>query len=207
MKKARLFIAAEISDKMRRKLEDVQDNLRQTDAIVKWVRMKNVHVTVKFIGGLGLEHVPRVEEIMAEAAAEAAPFSMEIKGLATFPPRKTPRVVFADMVKGQKPLERIYRVLNNGLTELGVKREHRDYRPHLTIGRVKSAKGVDSLKAEIERHKEMNFGSEEVSEILLIISDLQPSGPEYSVMARVPLTGDFQSGDFIEDVPSEKADE
>lgn len=191
MKTERLFIAIGVSKATRHNLKTVQAHLRRTDTQVTWVETHNIHVTVKFIGNMGLEKVPRVEEIMREAAAEAAPFVIEMKGISTFPPHKTPRVIFADITRGSKPLERIYRVLNNSLTELGVKREHRDYRPHLTLGRVKSPKNIEAINPVIKRHEDTELGSDAVRELLLIISDLQPSGPEYTVISRIPLTGDF----------------
>lgn len=189
MKSVRLFIAAAVSDPTRKNLKNVQDILVRSDAHVKWVEMKNVHVTLKFLGDTKLKDIGIVEDIMAEAAEQAAPFAMELRGLGVFPPKGAPRVVFAGITSGQKQLERIYRVLNDRLIDLNIRREHRDYRPHLTLGRVKSAHDVDGMMALVEENKDTFFGEDFVDEILLVVSDLTPAGPEYNVIGRVPLKG------------------
>ena len=55
----------------------------------------------------------------------------------------------------------------------------RKFSSHLTIGRMKSAKNKDKIKAKINEMNEFSFDTIEVSEIVLKKSTLTPRGPIY----------------------------
>jgi RNA 2',3'-cyclic 3'-phosphodiesterase len=84
---------------------------------------------------------------------------------------------------------------DRGLRDLGFPAETRPYRAHLTIGRVKSPRGLKELARNLEQLAEApeEAAAWPVEEIRLVRSDLRPAGPEYTILERFALRGAGQS--------------
>ena len=52
MEEIRSFIAVEVPQLLRAKLEEVQRELKRADADVRWVRPESIHLTLKFLGSI-----------------------------------------------------------------------------------------------------------------------------------------------------------
>ena len=97
MATVRTFIANELSEDLREALGLLQDRLRaeMPRGSVRWVRPEGIHLTLKFLGDTPVEQVDRVKAALAEAAAEAGPFHLTVRGLGCFPSTRRPRVCLA----------------------------------------------------------------------------------------------------------------
>ena len=76
----RTFIAIELDDDIRRSLEDVRHSVPVRDRAVRWVRPDSIHLTLKFLGDIDPEAVPRVAEGMEAACMGIGPFRFQVKG-------------------------------------------------------------------------------------------------------------------------------
>jgi 2'-5' RNA ligase len=76
--------------------------------------------------------------------------------------------------------------LNELLERLHFEREKRLYKPHLTLGRVKSLKNIHAV---VQQMRNEGFDSEpfRVHHIDLMQSRLKPSGAEYQVLKSIQL--------------------
>ena len=88
----RLFVAVHFSEDVRTRLALIQDRLRLAQADVSWVKPANLHLTLKFLGETEPKRLERIHSALAEAAANARPFSARVAGVGTFGGR-VPRVV------------------------------------------------------------------------------------------------------------------
>jgi 2'-5' RNA ligase len=84
-------------------------------------------------------------------------------------------------------IETIARAIDEKLEPLGFKKEHRGFSPHLTVGRVKTARNKDKLLKVIDNYKAVEFTIQKVQSITLKKSDLTPKGPIYTTLREVPL--------------------
>ncbi len=84
-------------------------------------------------------------------------------------------------------IETIARAIDEKLEPLGFKKENRGFSPHLTVGRVKTARNKDQLLKVIEQHHEKEFTIQKVQSITLKKSELTPKGPIYTTLREVPL--------------------
>ncbi len=186
----RSFIAVELSDGIRRALGREIERLRAADADVRWVRPDSLHVTLKFLGQVERRAVPEVLELMAAAAREAEPFPIELAGVAFYPKPTKPRVIATGVDEaGTRSLAALAGALEERLVPLGFKKEALAFRTHVTLGRVKSPKGIGRLAETILTSGGEPFGDQDVTEIALVMSELRRSGPVYTVMGRAPLGG------------------
>ena len=176
----RSFIAIEISDKTKHKLNDIIVKLDGAKADVKWVSTKNLHITLKFLGDITNDAIVEISNIIRESCSDIDPFSLDIEGIDAFPNIKRPKVIFVNIKNGSEYLSKVYYRLNEKLSYLGIKKESRSYIPHLTIGRVRSQKNLNKLIDSIKVMDDDFIGNEQVGSIILMMSELLSKGPKYS---------------------------
>lgn len=185
----RLFIAVPLPPLLKEEIGKVLDRLRQGAGGVRWVRAENVHITLKFLGNVPGERVREVAQAMRRAAEGHAPFEIEIRGAGGFPTDRSPRVLWIGIGDERGGLFELYRDLQKELSPLGFPPEEREFRPHLTLGRVKADKDKRRVSLLLEEIKGREFGRMEVKELILYESRLKPSGAEYHDLERAALGG------------------
>ncbi|MDH3718875.1 MAG: RNA 2',3'-cyclic phosphodiesterase, partial [Planctomycetota bacterium] len=161
-----------------------------TDANVKWVAEQNLHWTLKFLGDVDSNLVPRICDCLADAVAVISPFDVQAVGVGAFPSAHRPRTVWLGIREGNEPFIQLHDALEEPLNELGFRTEHRRFQPHMTLGRVRSSpRGVGQLGSKIAEFASFDTGGMRVSEIILFSSLLDRHGPAYQVLGRAPLAG------------------
>jgi len=90
-----------------------------------------------------------------------------------------------------EPLVRLAAEVDQALAEIGFPPERHPFRPHLTLGRVKSARGLGELARKLEELQRSEPVAARVEwpieEIHLVRSILRPAGPEYTPLHRLHL--------------------
>jgi 2'-5' RNA ligase len=187
MQKVRTFVAVEMPEQVRAQFRDVEAQLRQADAHVKWVEPHNIHMTLKFLGDVTEDELDRLYRGVDEGAQKCAPFEISLSQLGAFPHLRRPRVVWIGIERGKEPLVQLHKRLEDSISGQGFPKENRKFSPHLTIGRVKSPRGIDDL---VEAIQATPFESEsfEINEVVVMESTLTPEGPIYTPLRRVGLT-------------------
>jgi len=183
----RAFIAIKIPDEIKSKFGEVQRKLRVPGADVRWVKPGNAHITLQFLGDTPVEKIEPIESALSRVATSHRPFDITITGLGVFPSLKRPRVIWIGIVEGANPLISLQASVVEEMTNLGYESEKRAYSPHITLGRVKSAKNVDKLISSLEAAREFRAGNFRATEIHLIRSILSSEGPSYSTIFSAPL--------------------
>jgi len=183
----RAFVAVEMSQPIRDDVGRLIERLRGAGGSIKWVRPENLHLTLKFLGQIGEDAVPRAIAILRECVEGAAPFALEVRGAGAFPTPSRPRVLFVDAHDEPPTLAGVARRLDKAMTDVGVPSEKRGFRNHVTIGRVRKPSSMAEMAAELGKAAERGFGTMTVEEVILMKSDLRPDGPVYTPVERVAL--------------------
>lgn len=185
----RSFLAIELPEAIRRKIEEVQRDLRISHADVRWVNPENIHLTLKFFGNIDESRIDPIVQSLEGPFQTSSPFSLSIRGMGSFPHLKKPRVIWMGLKEGKKDLVALQRQIDGELKKIGFKPEERDFHPHLTLGRAKSNRGIDELIGRMEKYREEEFGDFRVEGVVLFRSDLKPSGPIYTLLREMKLGG------------------
>ncbi len=183
----RSFIAIDFPEETRKALEDIQKELKQCGAGVRWVKPGSIHLTLKFLGNIHLAQVEDIALAVAEEIRDQPPITLGAAGLGAFPSRRKPRVVWIGMEGEVQRLTRIQARVENALEPLGFVREKRVFQPHLTIGRVKDRRRLQALIDAMATLDMEPFNSFDADEIILYKSDLRPTGAIYTKLHRMPL--------------------
>ena len=182
----RSFISFDISSgEILKKIQDVQEKLVETEADLKVVKPKNIHITMRFLGEISSETIEKVIEQIEEIKSQS--FDIEFKGIGTFPNIKYPRVIWIGIKKGSNELKEIYTQLEPRLNKIGFNPDKKGFSPHLTIARLRSSRNRKTL-TDILRHLEfLEIGIIRAEILKLKKSTLTPSGPIYSTIHEVNL--------------------
>jgi len=183
----RTFIAVEIPDDIKAAMKEVQGTLRKTVAEVGWVRPEGVHLTLKFLGGIGADIIPDLGAAVEAAVGGVAPFQLSVRGVGVFPTPKAPRVVWLGVEGELDRLAELYECVEGACEGLGFKREDRPFKPHLTLGRVKSPKGRGALVNALTEFEGVELGAINVESVSVMKSELRPSGAIYTEMRRISM--------------------
>lgn len=116
------------------------------------------------------------------------PFTLTFHGLGAFPGLARPRVIWVGVAGGARECQALQARLEEALARRGLPKEPRPYTPHLTIARVREARGLEALQQAINRDARKDFGSLSVSSVSLLRSDLHPSGARYTEISAVPFS-------------------
>lgn len=188
----RAFIAIEMSPEIRRRLDQVSEELKQRlkDIPVRWVPVENIHLTLKFLGDVSVANLEVLKKILQSEIAGHHPFEMSVGELGAFPSNRRPRVIWVK-VEAPAELEAVQRGIETESTRLGYAREERAFSPHLTLGRVSrnaSSRDVRRISEVLESYKVGFLGAARVQAVHLFRSDLQPGGAVYTCLFTVPLS-------------------
>jgi 2'-5' RNA ligase len=181
----RAFIAVDLEGGLR--ADQVLTGLRTSGADLKLVEMKNLHLTLRFLGDTEEARVPDIRAAMEDSVLGASPFELRFRGLGVFPNQSYVKVVWIGL-DGAEPLVRMARKLDDALGRAGFGREGR-FSPHLTVARVRSPRNRDRLLGFLEEHENDDLGSMTVGRMALKKSVLSSAGPTYTTVEEVALGG------------------
>jgi 2'-5' RNA ligase len=185
----RSFLAIELPRTIRKKIEEVQGDLRSTHADVRWVNPEKIHLTLKFFGNIEESRIDLLLKSIEEPIRNTLPFSLKVRGVGAFPHLKNPRVIWIGLVNGREVLISFQKQIETQLEKIGIQPEDRPFNPHLTLGRMKSSRGKVELAGRMEKHKEEEFGDFQVERVVLFKSDLRPTGPIHTPLRDMKLGG------------------
>jgi len=178
------FIAIDLD--VSSKIVELENEIKKIDAPVKLVEPKNVHLTLKFLGDTDERLIDEIEKIIKESIKGIKPFKIKLEGTGVFPNQNYIKIIWIGIKNGEQ-ITPIAEKIDGEISKLGFKKEKRKFSPHLTIGRVKTAKNKDKLIQIIEEYNEILFSEFEVKSIKLIKSELTPKEPIYTTLKEIKL--------------------
>jgi len=184
----RTFIAVEINNAVRDRAKKQIAALAGTSADVKWVEPHNLHFTLKFLGDVHQHELLDVCRAVAREAAKIPAFDLEVCGVGAFPNSARPRTVWIGAKEGVASMITLHDQIEAALAPLGYREEHRQFQPHLTIGRVRGiGEGVAKLGSLLQQYADAPLGVIDVQKATIFISTLTPDGPIYEVVGSATL--------------------
>ena len=184
MTQFRGFIAIDINATSQ--ILEFKKAIEGTGADVKLVEPENIHITLKFLGDVAENLVDSLDNAIKEAVRGIKPYPLLLRKTGVFPNQQYLKVIWIGIEDGQTT-GIIAKKLDEELSKLGFPREAKQFTPHLTIGRVKTARQKQQLLQVIERYRDTLFGEYTVTSVLLKKSELTPKGPIYTTVRDVRL--------------------
>lgn len=190
----RVFIAIDLPDEVRAQLGAFQRSLKETGARVSWVAPEKIHLTLVFIGDLFAARVAPVAGAVDQAVRPGAPFAFALEGAGYFGSARSPRVLWAGIPSPPEALMTLQARLAEAVAAQGIALESRPFRPHVTLGRVRSARGADELTSALQSASNTHFGQVPVTRVHVMQSRLLAAGAQYTILHESVLTGETDHG-------------
>jgi 2'-5' RNA ligase len=196
MTRMRVFIALDIDDAIRARLEQFLDGVRGFAPEARWVRPGSMHVTLKFVGERPPEGVEEIKRALH--AIRAGAIEIVFRGYGFFPTAKAPRVFWVGIGAGPE-LAALAKSVDEATAALGVPSEEHEFSPHLTLARRGSSgaprwhKGdganpvFQGLQERLTAMPALEFGTMTAREFFLYQSQPMPGGAQYTKIARFEL--------------------
>jgi 2'-5' RNA ligase len=189
----RLFTAIELGNEARAEIAAAGAELRRRIAAkaprarLTWVAPERLHLTVRFIGEADESQAARIVAALRDPLP-FPPFSMSLDRFGGFPASGPPRVLWVGVGTGADSVVQGEAAISDRLAALGLAREERAYRPHLTLARVRDAAGLRT--AWLFEGLRAPSAPTAVDAITLFQSRLSPKGPTYTVVERIRFVAD-----------------
>jgi 2'-5' RNA ligase len=187
MKVIRTFVAVLSAQELRDRIAKVQEQVKKLAPDVKWVAPENFHVTLKFLGSVREEELLRVFSAVDEAVSAIPAFDISFSGLGAFPNPAKARVVWVGIENGREELRALADSVDASLARLGFAKEERGFKAHITIGRVKDGRLPSEFVNGIKEINASNLGSQRVTGVAVMQSELHKEGPAYSPLSETKL--------------------
>ena len=183
----RTFIAVELDVPILAGLARTQAQLAAVDGKINWVERANLHVTMNFLGDVADDAVAEVCRRMSAAAKRVEPFGFAVRGLACTPERGPVRMVWGLVDDPGGLLSVLHDELASQFAAMGLRQDHREYRPHVTLARVKYVENPNRLRGAVRAFSDADFGRQHCEELVAFTSTLTEDGPIYAPLARAAL--------------------
>lgn len=184
----RLFVALDIPETVRERLKDFSDKLRKQAPAARWVRVDGIHLTLKFIGEALQERVEPIRQALESVRMESVG-EVAYRGAGFFPAERSPRVFWVG-IEANPALAALAGQIESRLEPLGIPRETREFRPHLTLARFERPSDAEPVRRALAQAPPGEFGRSVEREFYLYQSKLGPGGARYTRLAAFAFAPD-----------------
>ena len=188
MNTKRTFLAISIpcSTQFPAMVERLKKNL-QHEKYINDVKTNQIHLTLKFVGDTPAEDIPNIIEACQKVAKKHQPFSMDFDRTGFFGSNNVPRILWLGMNNQPKALFDLEADLLDAFDDLGYLRDRQNFVPHLTVCRIKQLVDKQFFLQICNSIEQKTYLHADVKELIYFQSFLQPTGPIYKVLKKIPL--------------------
>jgi 2'-5' RNA ligase len=200
----RTFLAVELSQELRAELATVQQELKhriepemKRDTRISWAQPASIHLTLKFLGDMDEQVIDPLLVAVEQAIGSQTAVNVTLERLSAFPRPQSPRVLWVGPSENwergaeAKRIAEIHGAIEQACEGLSFLRETRPFSPHLTLARIKVGErhvGVALAKGGV-LDRPLSLSSLAVESVVLMKSELKPTGSVYTKLWDVRLSG------------------
>jgi RNA 2',3'-cyclic 3'-phosphodiesterase len=181
----RIFTAIELPDKVQKRIKRHIQQLQVAvpDNKASWSRTENIHLTLKFFGYVPPTKIVGISAAASRVVSQLSKFEIQIGNTGAFPKVSQPRVLWIGVDDPTGELVRLHQLFETECAVEGFEGETRDFKPHLTIARLRRPEGA---KALAETNQKLGFASTglEVTELVVFRSEPSSKGSKYKALSR-----------------------
>ena len=184
----RTFIAVKIvpGEKMKEIFNQFRKELSRER--IKWVDPDSMHITLCFLGDTSEDKIRYLKDEIEKTVSFSPPLKLDFQGCGVFKNIRDPRVIWIGIEKNEL-LKDLKRSLDTTLEPFGFVPEKREFRPHLTMARIKWIRDISVFEDLIDAYKDEPVQVSEINKVIYYESILKPDGPEYIPLLKATLDG------------------
>ncbi len=185
----RLFVAMDVPAGLKESLgKAIRETAGDTRGL-KWVRLENIHFTLKFLGNVSEDKLERIAKVVSEVADDQEAMELSTGSCGAFPQASRARVFWLGLERGSRELADLARKLDKRLAKLGFAAEKRSFAAHITLARIRQPCDITELLEAWGNRDDVSGWTWRGEELVLYRSVLERTGPTYTALERFKLKG------------------
>ena len=171
----RLFIASTFPETATRAINERIAALRTKLPPASWTRPESQHLTFAFLGEQDESLIPAIAGPLEAALGEVSAFKASLRGCGFFPNARRARVGWIGL-EPEASFCGVARAVREVVTRAGVKLDRADFRPHLTMMRIRDnwpPASIEMFEGACRDYQSPEFV---VDKVTLYSSQLNPKG-------------------------------
>ena len=189
----RLFIALAVPAAVMAELKRAQAELREQlpGDVVRWTRPEQIHLTLKFLGGMAFSQVDPLGQVVRKACHDFPPLHLHAERIGFFPQIRHPRVIWVSVRDDQEQLGPLQKAIAEAAAPFTLEKDEKEFTAHLTLGRTKNIRAHQArvLAEASQGMANRVFGNWTADKVDIMRSELHSTGRSYSCLASIPLSG------------------
>ena len=182
----RLFLAIPFHQIFYQEISRILDSLRYKISGVKWVAAEQVHLTLHFFGSTPASQIEPIDAAMRSLSPFFAPMTLSLNQIGGFPALKRPNILWVGVQEKTGGLLALVRAIQKKLKTMGFAIDSRSFNPHVTIGRVKQSKEIETV---LEKCRfEFPSAEKQIDHFILFQSHCLPGGARYESLKKYPFS-------------------
>jgi 2'-5' RNA ligase len=183
----RIFIGIKLDNQVHDAIESFLKPFKKMRSPLRWVKRENVHLTLKFIGEISEDRYSQLEARLADKGYSDSDLEIVLSGCGSFG-RRNDLDIFWLGIEKNTGLEDLFNQIEDSLAPLGIDKETRPFKPHITVGRNKKRFNFKSLLRMMEDYADRQIAQFSATCFQVFKSDLKPEGPAYTILKEIPLS-------------------
>ena len=179
----RIFFSVTLSPEIKRLINNkvirsTAENFQ--DSTIRWTKESDLHITLLFIKNINPNSIEQLVEHAKVELNNFNTFKIKFLDIELFPSSENPKFL-SYKISAADQLTKLFDSLNLASQKLGLAKDERPYRPHMTLGKILSSA---SIKIPIKNIELPEFS---VSSIVLLESTPSPNGSNYKELYSINL--------------------
>lgn len=183
----RVFIGVKLDTVTKEKINNALKPFKKISTPIRWVKPENIHLTLKFIGGISGERNNELSSRLKHTRFQSGPIPISISGFGKFGQGNNLNIFWAG-IDDSDPLKQVYHQIEHTLDEIGIEKETRKFKPHLTLGRNKKNFNFKSLLTLIDQYLDLPIARFTATGFQIFESTLTPGGPRHTILEEVDFS-------------------
>jgi 2'-5' RNA ligase len=182
----RLFIATSFPAAVIDPLNEQLIRLRPRLPAASWLRPETLHLTFAFLGEQPGPVVDKLVPLVIEQLAAVEKFEGRLRSCGFFPNPRHARVGWIGAQPSEK-FERLAMAVREAVKDAGVELDHNEFRPHLTLMRIRDRWPPMSIETFNKAFREYESAPFTIDRITLFESKLNPKGAVHTAVREFAL--------------------
>jgi 2'-5' RNA ligase len=141
---SRTFIALEIPYNSLNKILEIRDQNFNSKFNVKWEPIEKLHITIKFLGDTNICLFDEINIELDNLISKQKKFELTFDRFGTFKKSNIPKIFWVNF-KENPQLSLFAKEVDLICSRFGFEKENREFKPHLTLLRIKNEKLIPEL--------------------------------------------------------------
>ena len=130
----RIFIAITFNEIIKSYLQEVQNDIQSFCSKGNFSYKENLHLTIRFIGEVNPPEILNIQKAMNRGAETSRSFQLELSHLGSFE-RQNEHLIWIGVGGELSKLNHLYNVIQLELSRIGIPRDEKSIKPHITLAR------------------------------------------------------------------------